>query len=68
MFNTRIKKNNLKKIKFQLPPPRLDLPPKESTDLEELKQFVKMFKQRRIKLGNKLSQWKGINCKQSTRW
>jgi len=54
MFNTRIKKNNLKKIKFQLPPPRLDLPPEESTDLEELEQFAKMFKQKRIKLGNNL--------------
>ena len=33
-------------------PPRLDLPPEESTDLEELEQFAKMFKQKRIKLGN----------------
>merc|ERR1719328_153341 len=32
-------------------PPRLDLPPEESTDLEELEQFAKMFKQKRIKLG-----------------
>ena len=31
--------------------PRLDLPPEESTDLEELEQFAKMFKQKRIKLG-----------------
>ena len=30
---------------------RLDLPPEESTDLEELEQFAKMFKQKRIKLG-----------------
>ena len=36
---------------FQLPPPRLELPPEESTDLEELEQFAKMFKQKRIKLG-----------------
>merc|ERR1719259_1282791 len=28
-----------------------DLPPDESTDLEELEQFAKMFKQKRIKLG-----------------
>ena len=35
----------------QVPPPRLDLPPEESTDLEELEQFAKMFKQKRIKLG-----------------
>ena len=32
-------------------PTRLDLPPEESTDLEELEQFAKMFKQKRIKLG-----------------
>jgi hypothetical protein len=32
----------------------LDLPPEESTDLEELEQFAKMFKQKRIKLGTKL--------------
>lgn len=31
--------------------PRLDLPPEESTDLEELEQFAKLFKQKRIKLG-----------------
>ena len=36
---------------FQVPPQRLDLPPEESTDLEELEQFAKMFKQKRIKLG-----------------
>ncbi len=35
----------------KVPPPRLDLPPEESTDLEELEQFAKMFKQKRIKLG-----------------
>ena len=34
-----------------LPPQRLDLPPDESADLEELKAFSKMFKQKRIKLG-----------------
>ena len=28
-----------------------DIPPDESTDLEELEQFAKMFKQKRIKLG-----------------
>jgi len=39
---------------FQSQPPRLDLPPEESTDLEELEQFAKMFKQKRIKLGNQL--------------
>merc|ERR1719189_2420198 len=30
---------------------RLDLPPEENTDLEELEKFAKMFKQKRIKLG-----------------
>ena len=37
-----------------LPPTRtqkLDLPPDESADLEELEAFSKMFKQKRIKLG-----------------
>ena len=42
------------KIIFQVQPPRLDLPPEESTDLEELEQFAKMFKQKRIKLGKNL--------------
>jgi hypothetical protein len=37
---------------LQVQPPRLELPPEESTDLEELEQFAKMFKQKRIKLGN----------------
>jgi class 2 POU domain transcription factor len=32
-------------------PNRLDLPPDENTDLEELEKFSKMFKQKRIKLG-----------------
>merc|ERR1712001_804960 len=32
-------------------PKRLDLPPEENMDLEELEQFAKMFKQKRIKLG-----------------
>jgi class 2 POU domain transcription factor len=32
--------------------PLYDLPPEETTDLEELEQFAKTFKQRRIKLGN----------------
>jgi len=32
-------------------PQRLDLPPDESADLEELEAFSKMFKQKRIKLG-----------------
>ncbi|XP_059096117.1 POU domain, class 2, transcription factor 1-like isoform X2 [Tigriopus californicus] len=36
---------------FAAQPPRLELPPEESTDLEELEQFAKMFKQKRIKLG-----------------
>jgi hypothetical protein len=27
------------------------MPPEETTDLEELEQFAKMFKQKRIKLG-----------------
>eukprot|EP00095_Tigriopus_kingsejongensis_P012537 maker-scaffold262_size232883-snap-gene-0.14 protein:Tk12537 transcript:maker-scaffold262_size232883-snap-gene-0.14-mRNA-1 annotation:"pou class transcription factor 1" len=36
---------------FSSQPPRLELPPEESTDLEELEQFAKMFKQKRIKLG-----------------
>jgi hypothetical protein len=36
---------------LKVQPPRLDLPPEESTDLEELEQFAKMFKQKRIKLG-----------------
>ena len=30
---------------------QIDLPPEETTDLEELEQFAKMFKQKRIKLG-----------------
>ncbi|XP_032685675.1 POU domain protein 2-like isoform X2 [Odontomachus brunneus] len=33
------------------PPARLDPSPDETTDLEELEQFAKTFKQRRIKLG-----------------
>jgi hypothetical protein len=32
---------------------RLDLPPEENADLEELEKFAKMFKQKRIKLGEK---------------
>ena len=36
---------------LQIPPPRFEMPPEESTDLEELEEFSKMFKQRRIKLG-----------------
>ena len=32
-------------------PNRLDLPPDESANLEELESFSKMFKQKRIKLG-----------------
>jgi len=32
-------------------PNRLDLPPDENTDLEELERFSKLFKQKRIKLG-----------------
>merc|ERR1712223_679713 len=32
-------------------PQRLDLPPDDNTDLEELEKFSKMFKQKRIKLG-----------------
>jgi hypothetical protein len=32
-------------------PARLELPPDENTDLEELERFSKMFKQKRIKLG-----------------
>merc|ERR1712015_303130 len=32
-------------------PQRLDLPPDESADLEELERFSKLFKQKRIKLG-----------------
>jgi hypothetical protein len=35
--------------------PLYDLPPEETTDLEELEQFAKTFKQRRIKLGNIIS-------------
>ena len=31
--------------------PRFDLPPEETVDLDELKEFSKMFKQKRIKLG-----------------
>ena len=31
--------------------PRFDMPPEETTDLEELEEFSKMFKQKRIKLG-----------------
>lgn len=33
------------------PPARLEPSPEETTDLEELEQFAKTFKQRRIKLG-----------------
>ena len=46
-------------------PPRLDLPPEESTDLEELEQFAKMFKQKRIKLGtcNKICIELGMTAK-----
>jgi len=36
-----------------------DLPPEETTDLEELEQFAKTFKQRRIKLG-KFQVWTRI--------
>merc|ERR1712141_455758 len=32
-------------------PKRLDLPPEENMDLEELERFSKLFKQKRIKLG-----------------
>ena len=32
--------------------PRFDMPPEETADLEELEEFSKMFKQKRIKLGN----------------
>merc|ERR1711981_1029369 len=32
-------------------PQRLDFPPDDNTDLEELEKFSKMFKQKRIKLG-----------------
>ena len=52
------KKSELSFIFFfhlQGQPPRLDLPPEESTDLEELEQFAKMFKQKRIKLGTSFS-------------
>lgn len=31
--------------------PRFDMPPEETADLEELEEFSKMFKQKRIKLG-----------------
>jgi class 2 POU domain transcription factor len=33
------------------PQPKLEPSPEETTDLEELEQFAKTFKQRRIKLG-----------------
>ena len=36
---------------FKVSVPRLEMPAEESTDLEELEQFAKMFKQKRIKLG-----------------
>ena len=36
---------------LQGPGTRMELPPEETTDLEELEQFAKMFKQKRIKLG-----------------
>ena len=48
-LNTTTKENSP-----QFPPPsvpRLDLPADENVDLEELEQFAKEFKQRRIKLG-----------------
>jgi len=32
-------------------PPRFEMPPEETADLEELEEFSKMFKQKRIKLG-----------------
>ena len=34
-------------------PPRFEMPPEETADLEELEEFSKMFKQKRIKLGVK---------------
>lgn len=36
---------------IKAPPTRLEPSPEETTDLEELEQFAKTFKQRRIKLG-----------------
>ena len=36
----------------------MEIPPEESTDLEELEQFAKMFKQKRIKLGKQLQTYK----------
>ena len=44
-----------KVVGVQVQTPRLEMPPEETTDLEELEQFAKMFKQKRIKLGKPLS-------------
>jgi len=41
----------IKTLFMQVQTPRLEMPPEETTDLEELEQFAKMFKQKRIKLG-----------------
>jgi hypothetical protein len=42
-------------LQTQVQAPRLEMPPEETTDLEELEQFAKMFKQKRIKLGTSSS-------------
>ena len=42
--------------------PRLEVPPEETTDLEELEQFAKMFKQKRIKLGKLVFEFPLISC------
>lgn len=64
-MNNNTSNNNINNLsdncndKSELSPPtftvsrtRSDPSPEEMTDLEELEQFAKMFKQRRIKLGN----------------
>ena len=45
--------------------PRFDMPPEETADLEELEEFSKMFKQKRIKLGKlcyTLNQFSVVAC------
>lgn len=43
--------NNVSRAASTAMPKRLDLPPEENMDLEELERFSKLFKQKRIKLG-----------------
>lgn len=49
--NSGIRPPGLSKAASTAMPKRLDLPPEENMDLEELERFSKLFKQKRIKLG-----------------